>query len=145
MAKKRDMEKAPILVTKTRNGLSPVSAMDAEFLDRYATGADLEISVKQRRSLPQLKTYFKMLHYVNEVTQLYPDVEHMHEALKLYLGYVTEIKGIDGKIMLMADSAAFAAMDGATFQTFFKQAEKTLAEKVGFDPMGWQDKPRAAA
>lgn len=142
---KKDMERAPIICRKTQSGLSPVSAFEQELLDRYPVGAELEISIKQRRSLPQLKTYFKMLSYVNEATELYPTVEHMHEALKLYLGYVTEIQTIDGKIAIMADSAAFAAMDGAAFTVFMDQAKRALAEKVGFDPMGWQNKERHAA
>lgn len=142
---KRDIEKAPIICRKTQSGLSPVSAFEQELLDRYPIGAELEISVKQRRSLPQLKTYWKMLSYVNEATELYPTVEHMHEALKLFLGYVTEIQGIDGKVMLLADSAAFTAMDGAAFTIFMDQAKRTLAEKTGIDPMGWQNKERKAA
>lgn len=142
---KRDIEKAPIICRKTQHGLSPVSAFEQELLDQYQLGAELEIKVKQRRSLPQLKTYWKMLSYVNEATELYPTAEHMHEALKLYLGYVTEVRTIDGKTFIMADSAAFAAMDGQTFQQFFKLVERTLAEKTGIDPMGWQNKERKAA
>ncbi len=136
---KRDIEKAPIIVTKTKNGLSPVSAFEQELLDRYPLGAELEITVKQRRSLPQQRTYWKMLSYVNEATDAYPTVEKLHEALKYHLEYVTTVRRFDGTEEKITDSTAFAAMDAAAFKVYFKQAERALAEQFGFDPMGWQN------
>lgn len=142
---KRDIDRTPILVTKTRNGLSPVSAGDAEMLDRYSTGAELEITVKQRRSLPLHRTYFAMLAYVNKATDAYPNVEKLNEALKMHLGYTTTFRRFDGEEIIMADSIAFAAMDQAAFKEFFDHAERALAEKFGFDPLGFMDRERKAA
>lgn len=144
MAKKRDIERAPIIVRRTQSGLSPVSAFEAELLDRYAIGAELEISVKQRRSLPQLKTYWKMLSYVNTATDVYPSAEHLHEALKLHMGYVTPLLRLDGKQEYIPDSTAFSAMDGAEFKVFMDRAVKTLAERFGIDPMGFMEEREAA-
>lgn len=140
---KRDIDRAPILVTKTRNGLSPVSAFEAELLDRYPTGAELEITIKQRRSLPQQKTYWKMLAYVNGATDAYPTTEKLHEALKHHLGYITTFRRFDGTEEEVADSTAFAAMDGAAFKTYMDQAVAALSEKFGFDPLGFMTQPRA--
>jgi hypothetical protein len=142
---KRDIERAPIIVTKTKAGLSPVSAFEAELLDRYPTGAELEITVKQRRSLPLHRTYFAMLAYVNKATDAYPNVEKLNEALKMHLGYTTTFRRFDGEEIIMADSIAFAAMDQAAFKVFFDQAVKALTEKFGFDPLTFLARERKAA
>lgn len=145
MAKRKDIERAPLVMMRTRNGLAPVSAYDAELLDRYAVGSTIEITTKQRRSLPQLRTYFAMLAYVNKATEAYPTVENLNEALKMHLGYVTTVRRFDGEEVTMADSIAFAAMDQAAFKVFFDQAVKALTEKFHFDPLGFLDKERQAA
>jgi hypothetical protein len=137
MAKKRDIERAPLVMMRTRNGLAPVSAHDDELLADYAIGSMVEITVKQRRSLPQLRTYFAMLAYVNKLTDAYPTVEKLNEALKMHLGYVTTVRRFDGEEITMADSIAFAAMDQAAFKVFFDQAVKALAEKFRFDPLSF--------
>lgn len=142
---KRDIERAPIIVTKTKTGLSPVSAFEQELLDRYPVGAELEITIKQRRSLPQQKTYWKMLAYVNGATDAYPTTEKLHEAVKHHLGYVTTFTRFDGTEETVADSTAFAAMDAAAFKLYFDQAKQALAVKFGFDPLGFLDKERQAA
>ncbi len=142
---KRDIDRAPIIVTKTKAGLSPVSAFEAELLDRYPTGAELEITVKQRRSLPLHRTYFAMLAYVNGATEAYPTVEKLNEAIKMHLGYVTTFRRFDGEEIIMADSIAFAAMDQAAFKVFFDQATKALTEKFGFDPLTFLARERKAA
>jgi hypothetical protein len=137
VARKKDIERAPIVCTRTRNGLSPVSAFEAELLDRYPIGAELEISIKQRRSLPQLKTYWKMLSTIVEATDEYPSAEHLHEALKLHMGYVTPLIRLDGKQEYVPDSTAFAAMDGAEFKVFMDRAVRTLAERFQLDPLSF--------
>lgn len=133
-----------IIVKKTKTGLSPVGPYEEELLDRYPLGADLEIIVKQRRSLPQHRTYFAMLAYVNKATEAYPTVEKLNDALKMHLGYVTTFRRFDGEEVVMADSIAFAAMDQAAFKVFFDQAERALADKFGFDPLGFMNYPRGA-
>jgi hypothetical protein len=145
MAKKRDIERAPLIMTRTRNGLSPVSAFEAELLERYAIGAELEILVKQKRSLPELRLYWKMLNHVNEATEAYPTAEHMHEALKLHLGYTTTIRLLDGSEALMADSCAFAAMDREAFKTYFRQAKQALAERLHIEPLSFMEERERAA
>jgi hypothetical protein len=142
---KKDIDKAPIIFRKTPHGLSPVSAFEQEALDRYPLGVDLEITIKQRRSLPQLKTYWKMLSFVNNATDVYPSAEHLHEALKLHMGYVTPLLRLDGKQEYIPDSTAFSAMDGAEFKVFMDRAVRTLAERFQLDPLSFMEERERAA
>lgn len=133
---KTDTEKAPIFMRRTIGGLAPVSAYDAERLDAYAAGGDLEVHIRQRRSLPQQRLYWVTLQKVVDATGDYPTAEHLHDALKMALGYVRLMKRLDGSIIAIPDSTAFAAMDGAAFREFFDKAMKAIAERWGFDPLG---------
>lgn len=134
-----DREKIPLILRRTERGLEPRSRLARDLLDKYAVHSDVEVSIRKRRSLPQLRMYWAMLNNVVEATGAWPDAEHLHDALKLDLGYVTPIKGMDGKLAMIPDSAAMSKMDSAQFKTFFDAAAARLAEVCGFDPLASED------
>lgn len=130
-----DTEKRPIILRRTARGLEPPTVADAEMLERYGMGQDLEVRVKARRSLPQLRLYWAMLQRTVEATGAYPTAEHLHSALKQALGYTTPIKTLDGEIQYWPDSIAFSRMDAAQFREFVDAAAAKIAEKFGFDAL----------
>lgn len=132
---KPDREKIPLILRRTERGLEPRSQLARDALAQYALHSDVEITVRKRRSLPQLRLYWAMLQNVVEATGAWPTAEHLHDALKLDLGYTTPVKGMDGKLMMIPDSAAMARMDSAQFRAFFDAAAARLAEVCGFDPL----------
>jgi hypothetical protein len=132
---KPDRERMPIILRRTERGLEPRSRLAADALAQYALHSDVEISIKKRRSAPQLRLYWAMLHNVVEATGAFPDAERLHEALKLDLGFVTPMKLLDGRTVYVPDSAAMSRMDAAEFRRFFDAVVKRLAEVCGFDPL----------
>ena len=132
---KTDREKIPLVLRRTERGLEPRSRQAADLLAQYAVHSDVEVTVKKRRSLPQLRLYWAMLNNVVEATGAWPTAEHLHDALKMDLGYVTPIKTMDGKLVMIPDSAAMGKMDSAQFRKFFDAAAARLAEICGFDPL----------
>ncbi len=131
---KTDRDKSPIILRRTNHGLAPLNGFDADRLAEYPFGADLEVTIKCRRSIPQLRAYWVMLQRVVDATGSYPTAEHLHEALKLEMGYTKPIRRFNGKTELVPDSVAISAMDAATFQLFFTAAEAKIAEAFGIDP-----------
>lgn len=132
---KSDREKMPFVLRRTERGLEPRSRLAEDMLAAFAVHSDVEVSIKKRRSLPQLKLYWSMLQNVVDATGAWPDAEHLHDALKLDLGYVTPIRTVDGKMALIPDSAAMNRMDSAQFRKFFDAVAARLAEVCGFDPL----------
>ena len=132
---KTDREKIPLVLRRTDRGLEPRSRQAVDLLAQYAVHSDVEVSIKKRRSLPQLRLYWAMLQNVVAATGAWPTAEHLHDALKLDLGYVTPVKSMDGKLVMVPDSAAMAKMDSAQFRAFFDAAAARLAEAYGFDPL----------
>lgn len=132
---KPDREKIPLVLRRTERGLEPRSQLARDALSQYALHSDVEITVKKRRSLPQLRMYWAMLQNVVAATDAWATAEHLHDALKLDLGYTTPIKTVDGKLAMIPDSVALSKMDSAQFQKFFDAAAARLAEVCGFDPL----------
>lgn len=132
---KTDREKIPLVLRRTERGLEPRSQLARDALAQYAVHSDVEITIKKRRSLPQLRLYWAMLQNVVAATDAWATAEHLHDALKLDLGYTTPVKTMDGKLVMIPDSVALAKMDSAQFQRFFDAAAARLAEVCGFDPL----------
>lgn len=141
---KTDKETAPLVLRRTERGLEPRSRLAADILSQYAIGGDVEITIRKRRSHPQLRRYWVMLQQVVEATGAYPTAETLHEALKLDLGYVTPMKLFDGTLVYVPNSTAMSQMDAAQFSRFFERAAARLAELCGFDPLA-ETAPQEAA
>lgn len=129
---KTDREKRVCLMRREGMRLAPVSQFDADMLAELSSGADVEVSFKQRRSAPQLRAYWVWLAEVVKATECAPNAEHLHETLKLATGYVTRVRRLDGTTIEIPDSVAFSRMEGAEFTGYFRRAERLVAEHFGF-------------
>lgn len=140
---KSDLDRAPIFMVRTRQGtLAPASSFDAERLDAIAIGAQVEVTIKQRRSSPQNRLYWSILSKVVENIEGYPTSDTLHDALKLHLGYTETFKTITGKVEWRPISTAFAKMDAQEYRVFFDRAMDVLASMLGVDPLSLLDEGR---
>lgn len=130
---KSDIERAPIMMRRTKSALVPVAAFDDEMLDQYPEGAEVDVIIKRRRSLPHHRLYWVTLARVVAATDAYPSAEHLHDALKMALGFTMPIRTLNGEIIYVPDSTAFGKMDAAQFKTFFDKAVELLNKLTGTD------------
>ena len=142
MAKPRNN---PIIVKRTARGLSPVSAYDDERLGADAQGTEYDLIKRSRRSLPQHRLYWQALAGVVAATSLWATPEHLHDDLKLTLGYTRKSVNLTtGEVVLAVDSTAFDAMNGDEFKVYFDKAMALIAEHIGCDPLAFYEHGRAA-
>jgi hypothetical protein len=130
---KTDKERMPIVMRRAGTALLPVSKLDEDMLERYSEGHHIEITIKMRRSLPMQRLYWATLQKVVDATDAYPTAEHLHDAIKMALGYTTEIQLLKGGKIYVPDSTAFGKMDAATFRIFFDRAIELLNKLTGSD------------
>jgi len=131
----RDKPPAPI-VRLEHGRLTPVHAYDAERIDAFPRGTEFDLVPRTKRSNPQNSRYWLTLAKVVEATGRWERPEVLHTALKVQLGYMEPIFGLDGKVKGMApDSTSFAAMPHDQFRVFFDKAMAALAEAIGVDPL----------
>ena len=124
------------LVLEKRNGrIVPASAFDAEILDGLAEGDQLDATKRTVRSTDQHRLYWAVLSAVVKATGRWPTAEHLHEALKLDLGFVTVRLNLIGKPYIATDSTGFDEMTQPEFQNYFDQALARIAEVTGIDPL----------
>lgn len=134
-------EKAGIIFVKSARGtLAPASAYDAEAFDRLPPGAEVDVSPRTKRSLPQHRVYWKALGEIVKATEAWPTAEHLHEAVKRDLGYVSVRKNLIGQPYAVTDSIAFDEMSQGEFQIFFDAAMRRIAEATGIDPLAFLDR-----
>lgn len=128
-------DKSPLVLRRTERGLEARSRLAADALAQYALHSDVEVTVKKRRSLPQLRMFWAMLQNVVEATGAYPTAEHLLDAMKVEMGYTTPMRLLSGDVVFVPDSIALNRMDSAQFRAFFDRAVELLARTYGFDPL----------
>lgn len=141
----KDTERQPVFMAKRRGRLEPVAQMDAEALERIAEGAEVEITIKQKRSSEHLRFYWAVLGAVVDATGRWHSKDDLSDALKMACG-VTELRHpLNGPPYLVPDSVAFSRMAQADFTTFTEHAFAALAERIGCDPVSLLPEPRRRA
>lgn len=130
---KHDMPSLQFVVDGGR--LVPAGPYEAEVLATYSRGAQLTVTLHQKRSLPLLKKYFAVLRDVVENCNTpWNSTEEASDALKLALGITDIGKTVSGQWFIRPGSISFNSMDQAAFRDFFDKAMAVLARVTGIDP-----------
>lgn len=142
----RKKEKPPLIqAVMTPRGLRPHTQDDAEKMASLPEGSVYDLMPANKRSMPQLKTYWKALGLVVKVTQKWATAENLHRDIKITLGYTEQAVNIaTGEITLVPDSIALDRMSHEEFCNFMNQAMALIADSVGFDPLSFLAEERAA-
>lgn len=123
------MDEPPIRCVRTPHGLAPVSVFDADRLERYPIGTEIDVTPMQERWLPRQRFYWAALTAVHEnmpsrrFARRYFDVESLHDGVKVALGHVKHFVVGDGKIKVAPGSTSFVDMpDEGRFKGFVESA-----------------------
>ena len=114
------------------NPLVPAMEFDMAALDGVAQGELVNIEIKQFRNTSRLRAYFAILREVINACDLPYTKEKLHEILKLQNGVIDPVTLPSGLTIAIPGSISFDKMSEAEFQSFFKKAEKWLAETYGY-------------
>ena len=134
---KRDKQ-PPAIVSKTKQGIRPVSAFDLDCIMSDPIGTEYDLVKRSGRSLKHLRTYWKMLSTVVSATGAWPTKEHLSDEIKLTLGYRRQLADLrTGEVTTSVDSIAFDKMTHDEFVAYFNSAHKLLIEKLDFDPLAF--------
>jgi len=125
---KNKTDKPRTLLRRVPGGFVLVYPHDEERLMHYAIGSVVEAQFWQQRSREHLALYWVILHDVVENSDQWPTTEHLHDALKVALGYTREINLIGGGKIYMPGSIAIDRMDQADFKVYFDRAMNQLRE-----------------
>lgn len=128
------MSAAPLMLKRTAAGLVPASAYDAEELDRYSLGSEVEVTIHQRRSGRHHRFFFLALSkLVKSGAVPFETVDEFLSALKMAAG-ITELRqGIGGTPYIVPGSISFAAKDQAAFREFTNRCAEVIARHYGVD------------
>ena len=118
-----------------RRGLTlvPYDAVALEDMHGLPFGKALNCKVTLSRSLPQHRRYWAMMSQVVQATGCAPTRDHLHQAVKVALGYTMPVFDSRGETVAhIPDSTSFSAMGQVRFNQFSREVEALLASRWGF-------------
>lgn len=111
----------------------PLFVDPALITDRYRKGL-VRVEVKKPRSNVHNSMYWAQLQQIVDSGAVkFPTAEHLHDAIKAELGYVTPVYRFDGTVDLVPDSTAFEKMTQAEFNAFYERAMEMITRHLGID------------
>lgn len=129
------MTRPNIIMRRTVAGLSPATPYDQEMLDAYPIGADVEVSVYQRRSGPNHRHFWvTMARIVESGATPFVTTESFVDALKMSCGIVEQCQAIGGAPYLRPSSISFSKMGEERFKEFKQMAFELIAFHYHIDP-----------
>ncbi len=137
---KRSQENVPLRMRRRKLGrehpmLIPADRLAWQQLSSIAFDAEVDVTIRCRRSNPHNAKYWALLHEVVKASEKYATAEHLHRALLLALGYTDNLITLDGRTLVIPDSTAFGKMDQKKFEEYYTKAVALLATLLGDDPM----------
>lgn len=129
------MTKTPLIMRRTQHGLSPASSYDAEELDKFGHGVDLEVTIHQRRSGKNHRHFWvTMARIVESGAVPFPTAALFVDALKMSCGIVEQRQAIGGPPYFVPSSISFEKMGEERFKEFKRDAFALIASHYGIDP-----------
>jgi hypothetical protein len=126
--------------------LRPVNAAEREAMAvRLYPGEDVAVHTVKQRSLPQLKYYWVKLKELLDsgAAPRLHDIDAIHDALKLEMGFVTPFITMRGRIEFRPKSIAMDKLDQDEMNAFIDRAWALIAEHWGVDmeTIGYHQRP----
>lgn len=123
-------EKAQLFMVRDGLVLRPRARFDAALLERFRADVPILADLSERRNEGRHRLYWAVLQAVCDATGKWPNVEALHWALKVRLGYIEEIASIDGEPLIRPRSTSFSRMGEQDFRTFFDAAMLVITTDV---------------
>ena len=122
-----------VLMRKDFGGLKPDSESAYKVLGKIGAGAVVTVDVKdpRRRSVQQHRLFFTLLNRAFDNQEYYPTLEMFRYALTVRLGYFEKFKFLDGEVILIPKSLAFANMTREEFSRLMDDAAAAIEEMLG--------------
>jgi len=122
-----------VLMRKDFGGLKPDSETAFKVLGKIGTGTVVTVDVKdpRRRSVQQHRLFFALLNRAFDNQEYYPTLDMFRYALTVRLGYFEKFKFLDGEVIPIPKSLAFANMTHEEFSKFMDEAAAAIEEMLG--------------
>ena len=132
----KSSEKEPAIFIKHHGGLMPNSDGALDLLRTIPLDKEVFVEIRHYRNVKALKAYWAMLRDCIDSTGCTTNVEALHKAVKIGLGYVDHVTATDKNgvvtVSVYPASIALNEMPDAEFKRYFDEVKRYLAENHGF-------------
>ena len=119
-----------LLMVRSDNCLMPAYGSDKDKFNKLKEGSAVQVEIKRHRNLLHHRKFFAILKLVCDNSDKWEVPEQLLIALKIELGYVNIVKGLDGVDIVAPGSIRFETMDQDKFSEFYEPAVKILADEI---------------
>lgn len=127
MGRRVNQEMARMVVG--RHGLEPVSHIDAEIIDAYPLGTELEVSLYAPKSTPQVRLFWAILGAILPSQDRFPTTRDMADALLVECGFFREATiSFNGRVSVFPRS--IRDLDKEEFNAFFEASKLKIKELI---------------
>jgi len=116
---------------KSKLSLVPADDKAIKKISKIAINDIVSVDIKQVRSYPQLKRFFKFVQITFEMQDHFTEKEAYRRWLAIKAGYYTTIVYPDGTVVLDSDSIAFDNMEEAEFIKLFNSCINVFLTEFG--------------
>lgn len=118
--------------TRKGNYLLPDMELDLDALEGVNQGQRVTVEIKHGRNTARHRAYWKVLSECLKATDCAPNVQVLHDAIKLHVGLVDFVRLSNGMTVAIPSSTAFERLSEKDFIAHFMKAEEWLAKEYGF-------------
>lgn len=119
-----------LLCVKSLGRLMPSDAVGMDALKAIAEGSTVTARLTQTRNIRFHRLWFALLQTVFEAQSSFVTLDHMHDAIKLGIGFSEERVDLDGVVHTIPKSISFAKLDEDGFRAFFDRAVDLIITKI---------------
>jgi hypothetical protein len=120
-----------LLLVRSGNIFKPAFKSDASEMAKLKEDEPVLFTAKRHRNLMHHRKFFAVLKMVCDNCERWESPEQLLIALKVKLGYVNMITGLDGESIVAPGSIRFEVMDQDSFSRLYDAALPICAEQIG--------------
>lgn len=124
------MKSSTILMRCAGGLLYPAEDKAAALLQKIPPRVPIAVRILRHRSPEQTALYWRCLARVVEATGRWRTPEELHLALKVATGHVDVVQLVDGRRVLVPQSAAFDQMTADEFTVYMDAALKIVCDEI---------------
>ena len=120
-----------LLLVRSGDILRPAFKSDADAMAKLKDGEAVLFTAKRHRNLMHHRKFFAVLKMVCDNCERWETPEQLLIALKVKLGYVNLITGLEGETIVSPGSIRFEVMDQDSFEKLYDASLPICAEQLG--------------
>lgn len=119
-----------IFLRRQMGALRPIDAMGEQAIADIPQNELVRVTIKRPRNVQHHRKFWALVAAIFPHQSLYPTEEALLAAMKVALGFGSQVTLPDKRIIVIPGSISFAKMDQKAFDQFYERAVALIVSKI---------------